>query len=535
MSLDVDLLFLGGTVITGTGDSGPVDAVAVKHGRIVAVGQAAELGSLEAKRTVRLENQALVPGLIDAHNHLSLYSILLRYLDCRLPLNADIGELQERIQRQAREVERGEWIRGWGFADYKVKQRRFPTLNELDEAAPANPVVVVHASGHSAVLNSLALQQLGIDEHTPEPPGGSIEHDPATGKPNGVLHETAMQSFSFEAMFREFVQLSPEEQIATLKAGTEEYVSLGLTTACDAMGLPQLMSAYQEAEKDAALQCRVVVTPYYEWSQPILKSGLRSGFGSQRFKLGPVKLIGDGSLSGRTAAVSVPYENTDKVGILYRDQETLDGIVQELDAMGQQIAIHAIGDRAVEQVLRAYEKVIGRGNPNPKRHRIEHAGIFTPELLQLIGELDVVVATQPRMLYEQGDGFYRSCGEERMQLVYPYRALIEMGLHVAGSSDCPVVSPDPVLGMRDAILRQTEEGRVLAPAQRLDPDQALRMFTSEAAYSLFEEGEKGTIEEGKLADMVVLSGDPLTTPAEIWKDRVKVEMTIVDGEIVYSV
>jgi predicted amidohydrolase YtcJ len=296
-----------------------------------------------------------------------------------------------------------------------------------------------------------------------------------------------MQQFSFENLFQEFITLSTDEQVAVLQVGIEEYVGMGITTTCDAGCLPPLLSAYQETEQRGALKCRVVAMPFYEWSKAILKSGLRSGFGSERLKLGAIKLIGDGSLSGRTAAVSQPYQNTDNVGILYKDQETMDGIVQELDARGYQIAIHAIGDRAVEQVLLAYEKVIGRGNPNTNRHRMEHAGILNAELLQFMADIDLVIATQPRMLYEQGDGFYRSCGEERIQWVYPYRAFIEKGLHVAGSSDCPVVSADPILGMRDALLRQTEEGRVLAPAQRLDPEQALHMFTQGAAYSLFEE------------------------------------------------
>jgi len=164
---------------------------------------------------------------------------------------------------------------------------------------------------------------------------------------------------------------------------------------------------------------------------------------------------------------------------------------------------------------------------------MEHAGIVNAELIRLMAELDVVIATQPRMLFEQGDGFYRACGEERIPWVYPYRSYVEAGLHVAGSSDCPVVSPDPLLGMRDAVLRRTEEGRVLAPAQCLTPRQALTMFTQDAAHSLFEEKRLGTLEEGKLADLLVLSGDILSLPPEEWEARLKVDMTVVGGEIVY--
>jgi len=535
MPLDMDLLFLGGKVHTGTKDLVDIEAVAVKNGRIVALGRTSDFEGLEAARTIQLDGRVMIPGLIDAHNHLSWYSILLSHVDCRIPLNGDIHDLLEIISQAVRETEPGELIRGWGFADYKVKQRRYPTLKELDEVAPDNPVVILHASGHSAVVNSLALSQLGIDEQTPDPPGGQIERDPGTEKPNGILHEAALHQFSFENMFQEFINLDIDTKMSSIQAGIEKSISMGLTTLCDAACLPPILSAYQEAERRGILKCRVIGMPFYDWNKPLLDSGLCSGFGSERFKLGAIKLIGDGSLSGRTAAVSEPYQDTDNLGVLYRDQETLDTIVQELDSKGFQIAIHAIGDRAIEQVLLAYEKVIGRGNLNSNRHRMEHAGILNPELLQFMADIDLVIATQPRMLYEQGEGFYRSCGEERIQLVYPYRSFIERGLHVAGSSDSPVVSADPVLGMRDSMMRQTEEGRILAPEQRLNPEQALHLFTQGAAYSLFEEDNIGTIEEGKLADMVILSDDPLTLPPELWETKMQVNMTIVGGEIVYQV
>jgi predicted amidohydrolase YtcJ len=531
---EADLIFTGGKIITSVGESEPFDALAVKNGRILAVGTTAQLGELPAQRRVQLDGKSLIPGLIDAHNHLSWYSQLLRYVDCRVPLNGDISTLLERMRQRAGEIPRGEWVRGWGFADYKVRGHRFPSLAEMDEAVPHTPAIIVHASGHSAVVNSQALTMMDIHDHTPDPPGGKIERDPHTGKPNGVLHETAMVQFSLESVFIEFLALPPEQQISVLERGSAEFARLGITTACDAAVMPPLLAVYNATAQAGRLKCRVLGMPFYEWSKPILEKGRPDDYDTEYFKLGPVKLLGDGSLSGRTAAVSQPYQGTHDTGILYRDQAALDQIVRQLDELDLQIAIHAIGDRAVEQVLLAYKKVIGKGKPNLKRHRMEHAGIVNPDLLQLMADIDLVIATQPRMLYEQGDGFYRSCGAERIHWVYPYKTYIEQGLHVAGSSDCPVVSQDPLLGMRDGILRQTEEGRILAPEQRLSFEQVLHMFTVEAAYSLFEENEKGTLEEGKLADLVVLSGDPKDIPAEQWADRLQVEMTVVGGEVVYE-
>jgi len=534
IAINVDLLLLNARIIGGTNEKRELNTVAVKNGRILAVGAAGELDGLNAKHRIQLDNKVLAPGFIDAHNHFMIYCMWLPYLDCRLPLNGDIDELFEKISHRSGELPRGEWIKGWGFADYKVKQRRFPTLPELDKVAPHNPVGLIHVSGHSAVVNSKGLESMGITPQSPDPQGGKIERDPDTGLPSGVLHETAMLGLSIDSTSREFVGLPPDQQMKAIRAGAAEYARMGITTTCDALSAPDILSIYQSAENQGALKCRVTAMPYYDSSAAVLDSGLRSGFGSKMFKLGPMKLFGDGSLSGRTAAVSIPYDGTSNTGILYRSQEMLDDIVQKLDRKNFQIAVHAIGDRAVEQVVKAYQKVLGKGRPNLKRHRIEHAGILNPDLIQAMADLDLVAAVQPRMLYEQGDGFYRSCGEERIQWVYPYRALIENGIHVAGSSDCPVVSPDPILGMRDSIMRKTEEGRILAPSQRLDADMALRMYTEEAAFSIFEENDIGTIEEGKLADMVVLSDNPLTTAPDSWSDKLRVEMTIVGGDIVYE-
>jgi len=211
----------------------------------------------------------------------------------------------------------------------------------------------------------------------------------------------------------------------------------------------------------------------------------------------------------------------------------MNGVVREIHEKGFQSAIHAIGDRAMEQVVTAYEKVIPAGSGNPLRHRIEHAGILTHTLMDRMAAMDIVVATQPRFLFEQGDGFLDSCGPERIQRVYPFRSLLERGIRVAGSSDCPVVSHDPLLGIQDAVMRKTEAGKVLAPGERLSPDQALRMFTIEAARASFEEDRKGSIRPGKLADLVVLSGDPCTVPPEEI-GSLKINMTLLAGEVVYQ-
>jgi len=403
----------------------------------------------------------------------------------------------------------------------------------LDEAAPDHPVVVIHVSGHHAAVNSAALEAFQISASTPDPPGGRIERDPASGEPTGVLHESAMHDLSFAGLVLEFLGLDVDSQLQRIEQGGREYLKCGITSVHDASCLPHILKLYREAERRGRLPVRLYPMPLLDWSRPLLEAGVCTGFGSDRLRVGPMKVKSDGSLSARTAAVSEPYLNTPGNGMLTMDQDRMNETVREIHEKGFQAAIHAIGDRAVEQVVTAYEQVIPRGGGNPMRHRIEHAGVLDPVLIQRIAERNLVVVTQPRFLFEQGDGFLASCGPERIRRVYPFRSLLESGVRVAGSSDCPVVSHEPLLGIRDAVMRRTEAGEVLAPDERLTSEQALRMFTIEAARASFEEDRKGSIRPGKLADMVVLDRDPLSVePEQI--GNIRVRMTLLDGEVVYS-
>lgn len=531
--LDADLLLLNCRIIGGNQTHGSRGAVAVKYGRIAAVGNTRELSRMRAKRKIDLEGKSISPGFIDAHCHFILYCIALRMVDCRIPLDGDMNDVLGRISSLVSSIERGEWVKGWGFADYKAKQRRMPTRQELDLIAPDNPVVVIHTSWHTCVVNSRALALMGIDSSTPDPEGGCIERDVPTGEPNGILHETAMQSVSFDSLISKFVQLDSKEKMKSLRRGALEFSSYGITSICDAQVYPEFLTLFQEADACGVLKFRVQTMPFYNASSSLLESGLRGGFGSDRLSIGPIKILGDGSLSGRTAAVREPFNNG-SVGILLQDQEKLNEIVACLYHQGQRISVHAIGDRAVEQALNAYESVGSASDLKDKRFRIEHAGILRPDLVKRMNENSIMVATQPRMLFEQGDSFLASCGEKRMSWVYPYRTLIDAGLHVAGSSDCPVVSANPLLGMRAAVTRKTEAGQTLAPNQILEPKKALKMFTEEAAYVLGMEDSIGTIAEGKLADLVVLSDDISNTSPDSWGEQVRVKMTIRGGEIVYQ-
>jgi len=533
--LTAELLLFNGHVLSMEEDRPLAEAVAVLGNRIAAIGSNRELAPLKesAGRVIDLHGATLVPGFVDAHNHFFLYTYLLTLLNCRTPLDSSMEDLLEKISRRAGETPPGEMIRGWGFADYKVRERRYPTRRELDTAAPDNPVLIIHASGHSAVANSAALASFQISAETPDPPGGMIERQPESREPSGLLHETAMQAISYASLMLEFLGKDRQSQIELIEKGCREYLRYGITSVQDAASLPDVLALFHDAELQGRLPLRLYPMPFLDMSRSLLDSGIRTRFGSTRLRIGPIKVLSDGSLSGRTAAVSEPYLNTPGTGILYMDQERMNETVAEIHHKGFQAAIHAIGDRAIDQVITAYERVITPGDGNPLRHRIEHAGILNDSLIHRMADLDLVVVTQPRFLFEQGDGFLASCGPERMKKVYPFRSLIDNGLRVAGSSDCPVVSHVPLLGIQDAVLRRTEEGRILAPEERLSPLQALQLFTFNGAIAAFEEDEKGSLRPGKLADMVVLSQDPLDVePDHI--SKIEVRMTISGGKVVFD-
>jgi predicted amidohydrolase YtcJ len=492
--LNADLLFAGAS-----------RSIAVADGRIAAVGTRAELAGIAAARTIELGERAVVPGFIDAHAHLLFHSIFARQLDARCAVGAPLDEILARITAAPGAAG---WLRAWGFAPYRVRERRGPTLGELDAACPSRPFVLLHVNGHTAQLNSAGLRALSIDSAT------------------GVLHERAMQPFSLGAMARELLASPIDEQIETIAAGAASFAALGITTTCDAMTSPAAIALYREVARRDRLASNVVAMPFHEWSDPPPPAD-RAG----RVRAGAVKLFADGSLSGCTAAVTEPYAGTHERGLLHHTQEEVDALVRALDERGHQIAIHAIGDRAIAQALRALAPVTRGGNP--RRHRLEHVGVVTPAIVDELARQQIVIATQPRMLFEQGDAFARAC-PDRVDRIYPYRTLIARGLRVAGSSDCPVVSADPLLGMRSAILRATEEGAVLAPGERLDAPAALRMWTEDAAYSLFMEHERGRLAAGMAADLVVLSRDPLAAAAEALGRELVVEETYVAGERVYA-
>lgn len=531
--LKADFVVRGGQILTLDRDNTVAQALAALHGRIVAVGSNQEVSDLIGPRTqvLDLAGETVIPGFHDAHCHILLFGLSLVEVNAR-PATT-IAEVVAAVTGHVRKTPPGKWVRGGGYNENKLAERRHPTRHDLDPVSPHHPVWLVHISGHMGVANSRALELAGITRDTSDPEGGHIARD-EHGEPTGLLQETAQ-----ELVKRVLPPYTLEETKAALAAAGGRMAAEGITSAQDAWAgwiAPEEFRAYQEAVVEGLLPQRVWLMVDVERlrigdTRFDFAFGLHTGFGNERLCLGAIKIFNDGSLIGRTAAMSQPYvDPPDTKGFLVKSEETICEQVRLAHAGGWQVAMHAIGDRAVEVALDAIEAAMG---PEARRYRprVEHCGVLRPDLIERIRRLGAVIVTQPRFIYELGDGFRAALGEERLRLTYPLASL--RGLPVAFSSDRPVVDGAPLRGIQAAVTQRTARGTPYMPQESISVEEALRWYTLGAAYSAFAEKELGSLEVGKWADLVVLAADPRQMKPERISE-IQVLATVVGGEVIWG-
>jgi len=545
----VELIIEDAVIVTMAAGAGPADAMLIRDGRIAAVGHAETVRAAAPRaEVVRLGGATVIPGLIDAHCHVADIGYLAAAADCGQPSAPDIAAIQARLKQAAERTPDGTWVTGAGYAEYKLREGRHPTRTELDEAVPNRPAVLYHTSLHVCVLNTAALQEAGFADGQPDPPGGAFGRD-NEGRLDGVVYEAPMFAL-FEARIRHDITQAGAAGAASAAGATiietagERLAGFGLTSACDADMRRDTFAAFAEADAAGRLRQRIyglVVHDQVDW---LLGAGLQ-GRHSGQLATEAVKIWADGGMSSRTAAIGgtypvPPYGS----GILYFERDELTEMVRDFDAHGFQVCIHAQGDRAIEIVLDAYAAVlssglssglpsgVAAGAGNSRRHRIEHGGAMYPPLAARAAALGIVVASQPGFLSSLGDGFLAAFPETGDEL-YSFASWQRAGITVAGSSDAPVITADPRIGIRDAILRRTGDGRVLGPAERLAARDALALYTTQAAYACHRENEIGSLEPDKLADFVVLDQNPLETDAALIPD-IGVLATVLGGTPVYQ-
>jgi predicted amidohydrolase YtcJ len=523
------VILTNGKIWTGNPQRPWAEAVAIEGNRIVAVGSSADIG--RNGTIIDLRGRLAVPGFIDNHTHFIDGGFELSRVQLRDA--ATQQEFARRIGEYAKRVGPGKWITG-GQWDHTIwNPASLPTHQLIDAVTPQNPVFVSRLDGHMALANSVALKMGGVTRDTPDPAGGTIVRD-ANGEPTGVLKDAA-QSFVDRVM----PSASADDRVAAGRAGLAEAARFGVTAFVDmssGSGAFEDLRAYQRLEKSGDLTARVYLfTPVLEY-QRMQSAGFEKAFGSDRLRIGGLKGFADGSLGSATAAMFEPFSDDPKNRGLTMQAMTdgrMKAAVTDADAHNLQIAIHAIGDRANDEVLKIFESI---SNVRERRFRIEHAQHLNPDLIKRFAADRVVASMQPYHAIDDGRWAESKLGHERARWTYAFRSLIDAGATLTFGSDWTVAPLNPILGIYAAVTRRTLDGKNpngWIPEQKITVEEALRCYTANNAWAMFRENEIGKIAPGMFADIAVLSDNLFTIPPEKI-EKVRVDMTIFDGRVILS-
>jgi len=529
-----DMVLLKGAVWTVNPKQPWAEAVAVGGEKILEAGSTVEIKKLIGANTrvINLKGDLVLPGFIDSHAHFidggfSLLSINLRDVRTR-------EEFVEKIRNKAEELGKGGWILN---GDWDHQQFTPPELLKkewIDEVTAQNPVCVNRHDGHMVLVNSLALKIAGITRDTPSPEGGEILKDPFTGEPTGILKDAAM-----ELVFIHVPEPSLKEKLKVAEVALRHAAEVGVTSVHD-MASASNFEVYQELLRLNRLTARLYVYFPIKEIGNFIRLKLKSPFGNNFLKIGGLKGFVDGSLGSSTALFFEPYtDDPEKYGILVSDMFP-EGIMEKrvmlADKSGLQVAVHAIGDKANHIILDIFEKVIAQNGVRERRWRIEHAQHLLPEDIERMSKLRIIASVQPYHALDDGRWAEKKIGKERRQYSYAYKSLLEKGVLLACSSDWTVAPLDPLTGIYAALTRQTTDGKNpqgWIPEEKISLEEAVKGYTLNGAYAEFSENIKGSVEKGKLADLVVLSQNIFKIPPEEIK-KTEVKMTIFNGKIIYK-
>jgi predicted amidohydrolase YtcJ len=529
-----DLVLYNGKIWTVNPKQPWAEAVAIKDARILKVGTTEEIKTHQDERTkdFDLEGSFVLPGFIDSHTHFldggfALSSIQLRGAKSKT-------EFIAAVEKKAGEINPGEWILYGDWDQQQFDPPEMPRKEWIDPVSPHNPVFVNRLDGHMALANSLALEIAGITRNTVPPPGGEILIDPVTGEPTGILKDEAMSLIS-DKISEPSLDEKKKAAIAALKHASQ----MGVTSVHD-MAYSSNFEVYYELFKEGTLSARLTV--YFAIGQDDLYSQLeeKKSLENDLLKVGGLKGFVDGSLGSFTALFFDPYtDDPEKSGILVSDmypEGIMEKRIREADKSGLQIAIHAIGDKANHIILDIMERAIADGGPRDRRWRIEHAQHLIPEDFARFAKMDIIASMQPYHAIDDGRWAEKKIGKERVKYTYAFKSFLDADVLLAFGSDWTVAPLDPISGIYAAVTRRTLDGKNpdgWIPEQKISLFEAIKGYTINGAYTEFAERVKGSVEEGKFADLVVLSQNLFEIPSEDILDT-EVIATVFNGEIIYK-
>lgn len=508
------------------------EALIIEGNKILSVGSEEEIKKLINKDTkvIDLQGKLMLPGFIDNHVHFISGGFYLLGIDLR-PANST-SEFKQILKNYASKFP-GKWITGGYWDHEKWEVTDLPTKEMIDEVVSDQPVFVDRLDGHMGVANSFALKLAGITKDTESPEGGLIVKDPKTGEPTGVLKDNAMYLIT-----KHIPEPTADENYQALLAALDEAKKLGITSVQD-ITYGDALTAFQKAKDEEKLTCRIFTRwPIADYKDHVEKS-IKAGFGDNLIRMGSLKAFADGSLGSSTAWFFDRYDQDTMTTGLAMDIIT-DGSLEkwplDADKNQLQLSVHAIGDRANSYMLDLYEKIINKNPKWDRRFRIEHAQHVRFEDIKRFAELGVIASVQPYHCIDDGVWAEKRIGAERIKYTYPFKSFLDAGVKICFGTDWYVAPLNPLLGIYAAVTRRTLDGKNpdgWIPEQKISVEDAIKCYTLNSAYASFEENLKGSIEPGKLADLIVLSDDILTIDPVRIKEA-EVVMTVFDGKIIYK-
>jgi len=500
-----DLILHNANIFTVNGKEPHAQAMAIARGRFLAVGSDADVLNLAGAgiRKLDLGGKTVLPGFIDAHSHPAEAGLShLRMVDCDL---RSISAIQAALRERAAKTPAGDWVLGFKYDDTKTDDGRPLTIADLDAAVPDHPVHIEHRGGHTVYANSLGFRKAGIDDKTPDPPGGKIDHDPATGKLSGRIAESA-QAYFEKAIPSNFTRDDHREGVKLI---SKMLARTGITSATEAQGSPEDLRAYQDARDSGDLLYRAYCFINYRFIDSMIEAGVRTGLGDEWVRVGAMKMVCDGSISERTARLSVPYEGRpNDYGILVMTEEELYTYGRKAHLAGWQIGTHANGDVGIDTTLRVYERLQKESSRTDPRFRLEHCTVVNDDLVTRIKALGAIPTPFSTYVYYHGEKM-RYYGAERLNHMFALRSFLDAGIRATQASDYPPGEFIPMMALQSEVTRTDRKGNVWGPKQKITVEEAIRVGTINGAYASYEENLKGSVEAGKLADLVVLGRDPL--------------------------
>ena len=537
-----DSIFGGGEIVTIDSAQPHVEAVAVKDGRILALGTQAEMEGKyrgDVTRMFDLAGRTLLPGFIDGHSHVSHALGLVGWANVSIPPVGQvesIGGLIEALRVHARSsgATPGDWIMAYGYDADGLEEQRHITRDDLDAAFPDNPVMLLHVSGHGLVLNSAGFALAGIDASTPTPEGGVIVRKPGSQEPAGLLMETAAMP-----VYRVLPQPDAAQQLAAIDAVQAEYARNGYTTIQDGATDAAHVGMFQAAARQGTLWLDLVALPLVMYPAE-LETQLANSFGNYEghLKLGGIKVLSDGSPQGRTAYFSEPMlvegpgGEQDWRGAPFISEPDYQKIFRTAYDQGVPVWTHANGDAAIDMVIRAHE-LVGASPADDRRDVVIHSQFVRPDQLDSYARLGIGASFFTNHAYYWGDVHVRNLGQTRAFFLSPLNSAQQRGIRFSNHSDYAVTPLDPAMILWSAVARESRSGVVIGPEERVAPLRALESLTIDAAWLYHEEDSKGSISPGKLADFVVMDANPLMVPAAALRE-LEVEATVKEGVVVYG-